>query len=142
MRILKLALPLCVILVISVSAVSASADTATIDGQPFITDGRMNGGDIGSPAVVYCKFNDDTHSIFEGIEVLRVTPENTGVLALYASAEDIDNIGDSPATDTLITRQNGYSLYRAHSGEFYLVAPADREGKGYSFVWERGDLNC
>jgi hypothetical protein len=142
MRFVKLALPLWVVLVVGVSAVSANNTTATIDGQPFITDGRMNGGDIGAPAVVYCKFSDDAHTEFLGIEVLRVTPENTGVLALYASADDIDKVGDAPAEDTLITQQNGYSLYRARTGEFYLVSPADSEGKVYSFVWERGDLNC
>jgi hypothetical protein len=142
MRCLKLALPLCVILVVGATAVSANGDTATIDGQPFITDGRMNGGDIGAPAVVYCDFNDDTHSVFEGIEVLRVTPENTGVLALYASSDEIDKVGDAPAVDTLITQENGYSLYRAHSGEFYVIAPPDAEGKVYSFAWKRDDLNC
>jgi hypothetical protein len=142
MRFLKLTLPLLVVLVVGASAVSANGNTTTIDGQPFITDGRMNSGDIGAPAVIYCEFSDDAHTGFTGVEVLRVTPENTGVLVLHASAEDIAKIGDAPAADTLITQQNGYSLYRAHSGEFYVVAPPDSEGKVYSFAWKRGDLNC
>jgi hypothetical protein len=142
MSIRKFVLPLWVILVVGASAVSASADVSTIDGQPFITDGRMNGGDIGAPAVIYCDFSDDAHTEFLGIEVLRVTPENTGVLSLYASAAEIARIGDSPDVDTLITEQNGYRLYRAHTGEFYLVAPPDNEGKVYSFAWKRDDLNC
>jgi hypothetical protein len=142
MRFLKAALPLCVILVVGVTAVSASGGTSTIDGQPFITDGRMNGGDIGAPAVIYCDFSDDSHNQFLGIEVLRVTPENTGVLALYASAAEIAKVGDAPAADSLIKQENGYSLYRAPTGEFYLVAPADSEGKVYSFAWKRDDLSC
>jgi hypothetical protein len=132
MRFVKASILMMALLAVGVGAVSAN-----------FTDGRVNSWEAGAPAAVYCKYADDLHTTFSGIEVLRIDGEtNNGVLALYATAEEIDAVDSQPATSTLITSESGYSLYRLPSGEFELFAPADAEGKVYSFVWERGDEGC
>jgi hypothetical protein len=141
MRFVKFGLVVAIVGLFGIGVVSAS-DTAISDGHLVITDGRVNAWEVGAPAAIYCTFSDETHSKFTGIEVLDITPENNGVLALDATAAEIDAVGVNPSADSLIAQENGYSLYRAKSGAFYVVSPADAEGKTYTFVWERGDADC
>jgi hypothetical protein len=143
---LKFVLVIALVLVFGVSLVSADNNQQKVDGQLFITDGRVNSWDVAAPAVVYCSFSntnptDASTRTFEGIQVLRVNAENNGELALDVSAAKIAAVGTTPAADTLLAQADGISLYRAHTGEFYLTAP-QRDGKTYTFTWKAGDQNC
>lgn len=130
----------------------ASADSADDEGQPTVTtdieDGRVNYWEVGAPVAVYCTFaqtdpEDLDYREFTGIELLAINREtNNGELVASVSAEAIDEIGVNAAQDTLLASGAGYHLYRAKTGEFYVVSPADAEGKVYTFVFARGDLNC
>jgi archaellum component FlaF (FlaF/FlaG flagellin family) len=135
------------LLVFGASLVSADNSQEKVEnGQLFITDGRVNSWDVAAPAVVYCTFSDTNPTdastrTFEGIKVLRVNAENNGELAFNVSAAKINSVGATPATDTLLEQADGISLYRAHTGEFYLTAPQN-DGKTYTFTWKAGDQNC
>lgn len=140
MRMLKLGLVLGVVLLVGVGAASADDGTLKQIGEHlFILDGRVNSWDVAAPVAVYCKYDNDGMT---GIELLSINESNNGELALWVDGANIAAVGDSPASDTLLGTDNGFSLYRAHSGEFYVVAPPDDEGKVYSFVWETGDPGC
>ncbi|MEZ4669468.1 MAG: hypothetical protein R3E39_16295 [Anaerolineae bacterium] len=131
MRFIKIGLLVLVLAAVGVAAVSANFD-----------DGRVNHWEAGAPVAVYCKYTDEERQVFAGIEVLRINAENNGTLVLDASAAQIATVDSTPATHILILSENGYTLYRLTSGDFQLLAPADSEGKVYSFTWGRDSLNC
>jgi hypothetical protein len=143
---LKFVLLIALVLVFGVSLVSADNTQQKVDGQLFITDGRVNSWDVAAPAVVYCSFSntnptDASTRTFDGIRVLRVNAENNGELALDVSAAQIAKVGAAPSANTLLAQAGGISLYRTHTGEFYLTAPQN-DGKTYTFTWKAGDQNC
>ncbi len=138
MRLLKIGLFMVVAAVVGVGMVSAD------DNVPVIDDGRVNNWEIAAPAAIYCTFeqlNPDNldETTFTGIEVLQINSENNGAFLFDIDAEDIAASVDE---DTLLASASGYDLYQLTTGSLYLSAPADSEGKVYSFTWERGDQGC
>lgn len=133
-------------LVLVASAVGmVAADDTVFDGTQNISgisDSRVNHWEVGAPAAIYCVFEDVEGGAFTGIEVLSINNTNNGTLALSATAAAIDDVGAAPQENTVIASANGYNLLRLTNGDFYLQAPADAEGKVYSFAWSRGDQNC
>lgn len=144
MNAMKYALLTGAVLVFGIIGVASADDdlNTDADGTTYITDGRVNAWEVGAPAVIYCSFSDDEQTTFTGIEVLDVNAEDNGELAMWVSADAINLVSDTPATNTLIAEENGYSLYRLTNGDFQLFAPADAEGKVYSFTWARGAESC
>lgn len=149
MRTLKIGFLMVFVFALATAAlgfVSADDDEPTVTTD--IEDTRVNYWEVGAPVAVYCTFetpdaDDPDYSEFSGIELLAINPEtNNGENVAAISAEEIEAAGVNEAEDTLLVSGSGYSLYRAKTGEFYVVSPADAEGKVYTFVFERGDLNC
>jgi hypothetical protein len=149
MRVFKLGLLAAGVLLLGVGAASANDTAVQIGEQLYILDGRVNSWDVAAPVAVYCQHespeadNSDTdRDSLAGIELLAINASNNGELALRVDGTDIAAVGENPASATLLGSSNGYSLYRAPGGSFYVVAPPDEEGKVYSFVWEEGDPGC
>lgn len=106
---------------------------------PMFTDGRINAFDLAAPVVIY--YTDETVTTPDGgsllapggIELLAVEPvTNQGYLVLDADVAELEQLA-SGAVDSI--GANGYSLHYS-SGWFWVTAPADAEGKIYSFTWE------
>lgn len=118
--------------------IQVPTDTATLSA---IDDGRINAFDIGAPVVVYY----DTQAVTladntivhapNGIDLLAVNQAtNNGDLVLHASTADIQKLLNG-SESTLSS--NGYTLnYNSKNGWFWISAPADSEGKVYTFAWE------
>jgi hypothetical protein len=111
----------------------------------FINDGRLNGADLAAPVAVYNKYDtvkqaDGTWTtVFKGIELLSIDPKtNQGSLALTVSAADLmSKIDKSGHKDgVVLAEKNGFSLYYSKANWFWVTAPADKEGKVYSFQWQ------
>ena len=115
----------------AVSAAVASADDKVIQidtdygSFPAIADGRINGFDIGAPTVVYYTYAEGKEPGTDG-----ATP--TGVV-LEATSDDIAALLDGSITSL---SDNGYTLNYTNSNWFWISAPADSEGKTYTFAWE------
>lgn len=104
-----------------------------------INDGRINSWEVAAPVAIYYThntvFDDNGNPVPEvtGIELLDIQPEtNNGEMVLNASVDDLQTLVDGSA-DYL--EASGYKLYYK-DGSFTVVAPADYEGKVYSFTWE------
>jgi hypothetical protein len=129
----------------ALSAAVASADDKVIQVDtdygtfPAIADGRINGFDIGAPAVVYYTYADGKEpgtdgAIPTGIVVLGINQEsNNGYPVLEATSDDIASFLDGSITSL---SDNGYTLNYTDSGWFWISTPADSEGKVYTFSWE------
>jgi hypothetical protein len=107
-------------------------------------DGRLNAFDMSAPVAIYYTTETvrpttgPTIAVPDGIQLLAIDPvSNNGRLVLDISADEIRHMIDEHllGTDGLIAQQNGYSLHYATPGWFWVSAPADREGKVYSFLW-------
>jgi len=132
------------VMVVSAAVVSADAgDVAQIETDygtfPVITDGRVNGFDIAAPVVVYYTYEEGKEpetdgAIPNGIELLAVNQAtNNGELVLRATSDDIQQLLNGTMTSL---SSNGYTLNYSDSGWFWISAPADSEGKPYSFAWQ------
>jgi hypothetical protein len=141
-----------VVLTISVFPVSAELppdpdlpDTVMIETDDYgyvlaIADGRLNGVDVAAPVAIYYTYGTalaaDGHGyqIATGIDVLAIDPKtNNGVLMIHATTADVNNLMNGTLSSLEV---NGYSLHYSVSNEFWVQAPADREGKVYTFQWE------
>ncbi|MEO8610294.1 MAG: hypothetical protein ABI690_20530 [Chloroflexota bacterium] len=132
--------------VLSTAVASASTgkviQVPTDDGSlTAIDDGRINAFDIGAPVVVFydtqaTTLDDGTVAAApDGIDLLAVNQAtNNGNLVLHASTTDIQKLlGGKEST----LSANGYTLnYNSKNGWFWISAPADSEGKVYTFAWE------
>lgn len=144
MRTMNLSLLIALLLVVGVVGVtSADDEVSSEDWIVGISDGRVNHWEVAAPAAVYCVFDGEGEgATFAGVQVLDINAENNGELALSATADEIAAASADSSVNTLITAGNGYSLYSLTNGGLELTAPADSEGKVYSFVWQLGDQNC
>lgn len=141
-----------VIAVLSLSAVTAAfaqdGDTGYVSTSDYgtvmiIHDGRLNEFDVAAPVAVYYTYQSVTNSdgtvqqVPNGIELLAIDQTtNEGKLALNADLAAIQQL-TSGAVSSLDGQ--GFSLnYKA--GWFWVTAPADSEGKVYSFSWQNKTL--
>jgi hypothetical protein len=130
------------------STAVASASTGKVIQVPTddaslaaIDDGRLNAFDIGAPVVVFYDTQDVTlddgwvTQVATGIDLLAVNQDtNNGDIVLHASAANIQSLL-AGAESSLSA--NGYTLnYNQENGWFWISAPADSEGKVYTFAWE------
>lgn len=139
----RLIVALLMVFVLSLSAAVMLADDDEEEIAPLIDDGRVNAYDPAAPVAVYCVYRTEGEgAVMDRIALLSTHPDTLGSGILDVTVEDIDDIGYSEDEDTLISESDGYGLYRATDGSFYVVAPADFEGKIYTFNWSYGDLNC
>ncbi len=116
----------------------------------FINDGRLNGADVAAPVAVYYKYDlvrspgDWKATFYEkkvlrGLELLAIDPKtNEGYLVLDVPAqvmiEAIDTGGHEEGM--LLASENGYNLFYSKANWFWISAPADKEGKVYTFKWQ------
>lgn len=138
MQIYKLTLAAVAVLVLAFAAfgVRAAEDTP----PPSFTDGRLNAYDTAAPLAVYCKFeypdaSDLNKGELERIEVWGYVGEFINSV-ISVNAETIDEIGVDSTADQELASNEGYSLWRASNGGFYVTGP------NYRFDWKRGDLGC
>ncbi|HEX2907205.1 MAG TPA: hypothetical protein VHO69_10125 [Phototrophicaceae bacterium] len=103
------------------------------------TDGRINAFDMSAPVAVYytteTRTNDDTtnYEVVTGLELLAIDPvTETGHLVVKADVAAVKQLMSGAVS---VIEADGYSLHYS-SGTFWVVAPADAEGKVYSFAWE------
>lgn len=130
------------------STAVASASTGKVIKVPTddgyliaIDDGRLNAFDIGAPVVVFYHTQEvtlDDDSVVDvpnGIDLLAVNQEtNNGNLVLHVSSDDIQKLLDGSESSL---SDNGYTLnYDKEHDWFWISAPADGEGKVYTFAWE------
>ncbi len=100
------------------------------------TDGRVNSGvwanSYGAVAV-YCVDATGTPgtSFAGGISVLNAT----GTVVLWASASQINAVGDTPSQATLVAASPTYQLSRLPNGNFELDSLPDTEGKTFVGAW-------
>lgn len=145
MRGFKVLVMLCGLLLLGVGVIYAEEEQPVPDGH--IDDGRVNYWDLAAPVAVYCTFDspdasDPDYSVFKTIELWGINSEGSGYHVLTVTSDDIDEMGYSTSQNTQIASASGYSLNRGTDGSFYVVSPADAEGKVYIFSWDRGDQNC
>jgi hypothetical protein len=140
-------------LVIGGGAVTALADEdVNPDDLPHIDDQRVNAFDVAAPVAVFYTYedvlmvddngdaiyNEDGGLQYEnrltGLELVGINLSDTttyGVLNL--SMEEIAEAVDAGQTTW---ESMGFTLGIGDNGYFYVVSPADFEGKVYSFVWD------
>lgn len=95
-----------------------------------IGDGRLNDGanQLAAPVAIY-----DTD---QGLDVYLINPANgNGDKIFTATDEEVADVGDAPAANTIIDSANGVALYRLTSGEFQINA-TNFDGSPYSFTWK------
>jgi hypothetical protein len=121
-----------------------SVDAGDYGQVAMFTDGRVNAFDLAAPVAIYYTTHQvqfphsQTITVPDGLQLLAINPvTNTGNLVLDVPLEEIRHAIDEDlvGADGLIAEQNGYSLHYAAPGLFWVAAPADFEGKVYSFVW-------
>lgn len=143
MRIFKMAL---VFSALAVAVIGVGAAAAQ-EHNGVIADGRVNSWDLAAPVAVYCTFEnpdieDPDYSEFSGIELWGINEDSEGRLILTVDAETISEVGVDADEALEIASAEGFTLYRNADGSFAVIAPADFEGKTYSFSWEFGDQSC
>ena len=140
-------LALVVALFVAGGIVAADDDA---DNLPVIADGRMNAYDIAAPVVVYCVYED----VGEGDEVWYGDRVGVDLYAqrytdgawesvLRVPVEDIqDGMADERDEAVELGAQSGFALWLNADDSLTVVAPADFEGKTYSFSWDMGGDGC
>lgn len=117
--------------------ISSDANRAVIDNlsltSPAPANGAFNPGDERinpqdyAPVAIYCRDN--------GVDIYWINTDGSGMPFVFASNALIATVPAAPAEDTEITASGAVSLYRLVSGEFYVSAGPDAEGKTYAFLW-------
>jgi hypothetical protein len=129
-----------VVLLVVVGAAAAEDDNA-----PLIDDGRVNAWDIAANVIVYCEYDDpDAESGTRETIDLWAQRYSDGAYEKVLSVE-IDELRDAMeenTEDVVYATSEGYSLVLFADDTLMATAPADYEGKVYSFSWELGDTNC
>ncbi len=106
-----------------------------------INDGRLNGTDVAAPVAVYYTYqtmiddNGNSVTVPNGINLLSVDPvTDNGYLIAHVNDSDLSQILNG-SVDSI--QADGYALhYSKDSNWFWLTAPADSEGKVYTFQWQ------
>ncbi len=137
MRIHKLVFVAAAVFVLALGAFGVRADDTP---PPSFTDGRLNAYDTAAPLAVYCEFeypyaDDVNRGELDRIEVWGYVGEFIEPV-LSVDAETIDEVGVDARADQVIATSDGYTLWRAADGGFFVT------GQGYRFDWERGDQGC
>lgn len=134
------------VLVVSANAVAfaGEGDTTIFDTEDYgavlmLADGRLNSFDVAAPVAIFNTITtvaDDELGYVDtvtGLQLLSIDPEtNNGVPVLEVDAAQIAEL---LAGDVETLSNNGFTLSYA-DGYFRVTAPADTEGKVYSFTWE------
>ena len=138
-------------LLLCVGAVFAKEDsTEPVPTNGYIYDGRLNGADVAAPVAIFYRYETvrlpgDWTAPFkevdklEGIELLAIDPvTNNGRLVMDVPVTTIiDKIDTGHHKDGLLIASNeGFSLYYSDDNWFYVTAPADKEGKTYTYQWQ------
>jgi hypothetical protein len=140
-------------LVIGGGAVTALADEdVNPDDLPHIDDQRVNAFDVAAPVAVFYTYedvlmvddngdaiyNEDGGLQYEnrltGLELVGINLSDTttyGVLNL-----SMEEIAEAVEAGQTTWESMGFTLGIGDNGYFYVVSPADFEGKVYSFVWD------
>jgi hypothetical protein len=140
-------------LVIGGGAVTALADEdVNPDDLPHIDDQRVNAFDVAAPVAVFYTYEDvlmvddngdaiyneesglQYESRLTGLELIGINLSDTttyGVLNL-----SMDEIAEAVEAGQTTWESMGFTLGIGDNGYFYVVSPADFEGKVYSFVWD------
>jgi hypothetical protein len=140
-------------LVIGGGAVTALADEdVNPDDLPHIDDQRVNAFDVAAPVAVFYTYedvlmvDDNGDAIYNeegglqydnrltGLELVGINLSDTttyGVLNL-----SMDEIAEAVEAGQTTWESMGFTLGIGDNGYFYVVSPADFEGKVYSFVWD------
>lgn len=134
------------VLVVSANAVAfaGEGDTTIIETENYgevlaLADGRLNAFDVAAPVAVFdviTTLPDDEQGYIDtvtGLQLLAIDPEtNNGVPVLTVDADQIARLLNGEV-ETISAE--GFTLGYA-DGYFWVTAPADAEGKVYSFSWE------
>jgi|GEM_PF-3993135 len=102
--------------------------TRQSDNQPPFNDGRLNNWDTASSIVVW------GHDFETGRGLVVYSPDS--VLLLQITPEQIAEIADCPAENTLIVSSNEVDFYRLSSCEFQLNAPSLDGTKTYVLIFD------
>jgi hypothetical protein len=110
-----------------------------------INDGRLNGVDAGAPVALFVQhvtLTDPKDGHFyerdNAYELLAIDPKsNNGYLVLRATNDDIQQLMTGKVDQIA---SNGYTLNYSPSDYFWITAPADKEGKVYSFEWQNHEF--
>jgi len=134
----------------SVIPALADEETVNIDDLPHIADGRLNAFDLAAPVVIYytqdqVQLFDDAgqplwgdnggyayENVITGLEIVGVNADGTTYSLASLTTEAINDLLADGETSLDL---NGFQLDILTDG-YLLVAPADAEGKVYSFEWE------
>ena len=132
--------------VIAVQAATTATDTPPV---PSFNDGRINSFDTGAPVAIFNTRSDvaaldtnglaTTQSVISGIQLLRWNNDmgNTTQVINMSTADIEKAIAKNTKTDFVLSTANGYTLKYSQSGWFWVTAPADSEGKVYTFTWQK-----
>jgi hypothetical protein len=122
------------------------------DDLPHIDDERVNAFDVAAPVAVFYTYEDvlivdengdpvydeenglQYENRLTGLELVGINLSDTttyGVLNL-----SVDDIADAVEAGQTTWENMGFTLGIGDNGYFYVVSPADFEGKVYSFVWD------
>ena len=130
---------------LGVLVVSAQDDTVQVNTDSYgtisiIADGRLNGTDLAAPVAVYPIYQNDVDAdgnpiqSLTGLQLLQIDPAtNNGEPLFNLSTDDVQQLMTSPSHS--LTAE-GFTLnYSPDTNWFWVAAPADAEGKVYTFQW-------
>ena len=136
--------------VVTVAAKESDPPSIPVETEDYgtvmaINDGRLNGVDVAAPVAVFVQHvtledPEDGHFYQKdaAYELLAIDPKtNGGYLVLRATADDIQQLMTGKID---MIESNGYTLEYSPSDWFWVTAPADKEGKVYSFQWQNHEF--
>jgi hypothetical protein len=127
--------------VLAFSLVFAAAAEEDDTPDPVFTDGRLNPFDAGAPVVPYAYYaypfeDDQDMGVLDYIEVWGLNTSDYFELVMIVTADEIAAADTSGGTSALVDTGLGYAVYLEVDGSLTFAAPADAEGKVYTFNWE------
>lgn len=117
-------------LTITTDADGTGSDTGEPQRFQF-TDNRLNRFDTAAPIAVYPVDIDDE----SGLNIYGIDSNSDGEFLLQVTPDEIANVDDMPAENTLIDASNGVQVWRLSSGEFQILAP-QYNGKQYILIFD------